>query len=582
MVNMGLSQLGMSATGINTQQIMQQMRYIEEQPIRNIENDISQVKREKDAWRDINSRMSKLDNLLKDLKKQETYNSMTTSSNDKDVVTASADPEASKGSYDITVNQKAQVQRVVGGTKVAEAVSSESQDATTSDGDASDIAMEDGKTYDTTDITDTTIDGTTYKYGLTDSNGDVVAISENGENYTSLKSATAEGNLGSLNLDNDTGGNYDFGYQVSMGTTLKMHGTDGDQQNTLTQNSLYDTVGSDPTMNGTTIDMTASDTLSDFVTKINDSSAGVTASIVDNRVVLESSKTGADNSMTLNENGGNLLTDLGVYDSNNTGNVYQGNGGYQDAQDAEITVNGISGITSSDNTFEDAVKGVTFNIESSASSGDSTTVDVSADTKKAKNAIKEVVDQYNSVVDFIEGKTSVSGTGENIEGNVLQGDGTANRIASNLKSTLLNSISTGNEIDHMSEVGLEFDNGDYNKLTLDEEKLKKSIQDTPGQVHEFFAPDASEDANYNHDGLATKLKDYTNSLVERDGIIPNRTDRLGDQVDRMNDTIDDYQRQVDMEMQRMKEQFTRMETTVSNFNSQSSWLSSQISTLGLG
>ena len=594
MVDPSLSQLGVSATGVNTDQIISQMRYLEERPIRNMEDEISQIERKKDAWRDVNSRISKLDNLLDKLKEQDTYNSMTTSSSDKELMTASADPEASTGSYDITINQKAQAQRVVGSTKVAEATSSGTENIT-------DIAMEDGKTYEAFNIDNIEVDETTYQYGLVDGSNNIVAVSENGESYTALESSTT--NDGNLDSSKITGEDYNFGYELNFGnssgdtgTILKMHGTDGDQQNTLTQNSLYDTVGSDPTINGTTIDMTANDTLSDMVTKINESDSGVNASVVDNRVVLESNQTGADNSINLVENGGNLLTDLGVYDSTNSDNGYVNEGGtdgiedttaddaedgYQPAQDAEITVNGISGITSSNNTFDSTVNGVSFNIQSSANAGDSTTIDVNADTGKAKKAVQKVVDQYNSVVDFISNKTSVTGSGEDAEGKILQGDGTANRIINRMKSTILESIPTGNEIDYMSELGLEFDSANYDKLTLDSGKLSDAIKNDPGQVHEFFAPDASEDDDYDYDGLATRLKDYTNSLIETEGIIPNRTDRLGDQVKQINEDIDDYQENVDMQMERMKEQFTQMETIVSNYNNQSSWLSSQISSLGL-
>ncbi|AGB42143.1 flagellar capping protein [Halobacteroides halobius DSM 5150] len=574
------------ASGFPTDQFIKKMMYISrQQTIAPIQDDISQIRQEKNAWRDVNSRLSKLDKLFEDLQKQETFTSKKTTTSDKDVLTASATTEAIKGSYDITIDQKAQAQRVVGSTKIAEATSSGTQDATTADGDASDIAMEDGKTYDVTDITDTTIDGSTYKYGLTNSNGDVVAISKNGENYTALKLATAEGNLGNLNLDTDTGGNYNFGYQVSTGTTLKMHGTEGGEQNTLTQNSLYDTVGSDPQINKTIIDMTSSDTLSDFVTKINDSQAGVTASIVDNRLVLESNKTGADSSMTLNENGGNLLTDLGVYDSTNSDNGYVNEGGtdgiedtpsndaedgYQPAQDAKITINGISGITSSDNSFENAVDAVTFNIENSAQVGDTATIDVSADTDKAYNALKDMVNQYNSVVDFTDTKSAKKAT--------LQGDGTLMRLQSSLRTKLTEEVATGNDITTAFEVGIEVDR--YGKISINKSEFKKAIQNNPQQVVDLFTAD-SEDANYNYDGIATKLKEYTNMMVKSEGIIPNKTEMLGDQIERMKESIKDQERNLALRKQNLEQQFLAMEKAIANMNSQQSWLSGQISSLGL-
>ncbi|MGM0370371.1 MAG: flagellar filament capping protein FliD, partial [Bacillota bacterium] len=352
--------------------------------LQNLSEEKSDLEAKKGAWRDVNSRIDKLEQKVTQLNLSSTFSSNTTNSSNEEVVTATANSDAAEGSYDLKVQQKALAHRVAGTDQ------SGSIDSATATEDASEIAMQNGGEYTVVETTNST----NYDYGLKNSSGNIVAVSNDQQTYTSLDESTAEGDLDNLTAE-DLGETYTFNDQINTDTVARMDGTGTGEQNTLTTAVMMkdDTV----TINGNDIDVSATDTLEDFVTKINDEDADVNASIVSNRLILESKETGTDNQMTLADNNG-LWQDLGL--KNDNGDI-SNNAGYQAAQNAEITVNGITGITSQDNTIDEAVDNVTFKLSDSAQENDTATVTVSQDTEKATSSIQEFVEQYNSVQDFM-------------------------------------------------------------------------------------------------------------------------------------------------------------------------------------
>ena len=72
--------LGGLATGMDTDSIINQLVQLEQRPIYNYQQEISELEQTKGAWRDINSRLDHLENKLTDLKLSSTYNSRTASS----------------------------------------------------------------------------------------------------------------------------------------------------------------------------------------------------------------------------------------------------------------------------------------------------------------------------------------------------------------------------------------------------------------------------------------------------------------------------------------------------------------------
>src|SRR6056297_1218278 len=107
-------QLDGLATGMDTTSMIDQLVALERRPIYNYQQEISEMEQTKGAWRDVNSRLDKLEDRTTDLKLSSTYNSRSASSSNEDVVTATARNDADEGNYSVTVKSTAKSQRLIG------------------------------------------------------------------------------------------------------------------------------------------------------------------------------------------------------------------------------------------------------------------------------------------------------------------------------------------------------------------------------------------------------------------------------------------------------------------------------------
>jgi len=458
-------QLDGLATGMDTTSVIDQLVQLERRPIYNYQQEISELEMTKGAWRDVNSRLDKLEDRTTDLKLSSTYNSRSASSSDEDVVTASASNDANEANYSVTVKSTAKIQRL-GGDR------------------------------------------------LTDSE-------------TAIKDLTGFGTIAA-------------------------------------ENKIQ--------INGTDITINDSDTLSDISNKINDAEAGVTASIVDNHLVLETNETGVENALVAGDSladSNGVLEALGILDSGAiTADIE-----LQSASDAEIDINGITGITSSTNTFSEAVDGVTFNISPDAEVDSTATISVAKDTGKAADAVQAFVDQYNSVMNFIDGKTEYDEEEE--KGAVLQGDSTAMRLQTRLRSLVSSKIKDTGDFKTLSSVGIEIDRDGV--MSFDKSKFTEALDQSSEEVMSIFNGESDSDG---FDGMAVRMDSYLDQLMQSNtGLIPRRLDFYDNRIDSLNDDIEDIERQVEMTRERYVEQFAAMEEAISQMNQQMSWMQSQLSSL---
>ena len=457
----GLSLDGL-ASGMGTKKIIDQLIQVERQPIINMQKDKLGLEESKSAWRDINSRLDKLEDKLTELKLSSTFNSNTTKSSNKNVATASATSDASAGDYQINVNQMAQSNRLGATTKISD----------------TDLALSDTE---------------------------------------------------------------------NLGTN----------------------VGGDIAINGTTITVDTDETLSSLNTKINDAGAGVSSTIIDGNLVLESNDTGAANTISLTDNANNLLDNLGL-----NGNLNDINNAsvLQVAQDAEVEINGITNITSSDNTFSEAVKGVTFNINETGSA----TISVSQDTEKASSTVQEFVDQYNSVMDFMD--TKLAYDSEEDKAGTLQGDSTLMRLQMRLRSMATDRVKDSGSYNQLASVGIEVDENGIMSFNSDE--LTSSLKDSPEKVMSLFNGEKGTDG---FDGVSTRMDQYVDQLLQTNtGTIPRKIDFYDTRMDNIDEDIADQERVLESTRERYQEQFTAMETALSEMQQQQSWMQQQLSSLGGG
>lgn len=453
------------ATGMDTTSIINQLVALERQPIQRYEKEIMELQTTKDAWRDINSRLSNLENKVTPLKLSSTFNSNTANSSNEGAVTATASNGADAATYSVTVHETAKSQRM-------------------------------------------------------------------------------------------------FGSQLEGFSAAK----------------------DEITINSTKIGINAGDSLKDISSKINEAEAGVKASIVDNRLVLETSETGEVNALDPADTSsisaqGTILKDLGILGEDVDGNKIIANEA-QTATNAEIDINGISGITSATNTFSETVEDVTFNINPDALVSSETgtafaAISVTKDTDKAVNAVQGFVDQYNSVMNFVDGKTDYDEEQEKAQ--ILQGDSTAMRLQMKLRTMVTSKVKDSGELKTLSSVGIEIDRDGV--MSFDSAKFKEAFNETPDEVSDIFRASSDTDG---FDGMAQRMDGYLDQLMQTNsGLIPRRLDFFDNRISSLNEDIEDVERKVDLTRDRYVEQFAAMESAISDMNQQMSWMQSQLSSMSV-
>ena len=244
-------------------------------------------------------------------------------------------------------------------------------------------------------------------------------------------------------------------------------------------------VSGNPLINGKSVAITESDSLTSIRDKINSTAdIGVSASVVqvsstEFRLVLTAKESGSAKSIVFQDNA-NALLNLGVLVDDGTVHANT----IQEAEDAEIRVNSLT-ITRSSNTIADVIPGLTLQVRRE---GQTATVTVSQDIDKAVDAVRAFVEQYNSTIDMIAVKSyynkDTKSTG------VLFGDGTVRQLQLRLKELVFNKVpGASSGLDCAQLVGLSsgaFGTSDANKLLLNESKLRNMLEQDLDAVARLF------------------------------------------------------------------------------------------------
>lgn len=323
----------------------------------------------------------------------------------------------------------------------------------------------------------------------------------------------------------------------------------------------------------------AGQNLRDVVSNINsweiddDKAAPIRASIVDNRLVLTSKETGQAKrfSIELEPGDGALQSALGSF-------KMVGEGG----QDALVTIDGIE-VRSASNTLKDVIEDVTINLLEEGKSS----LTIAHDTQLVADKLQEFVDQYNSVITFINDKLQAkSAMDANSTRGILSGDSSLLRLQSRLRSLVAGRAEDGS-LFSLADIGIgtaKYVQGaaDYSgKLNFDKAKLEEALAKDPLAVKELlFGKGEGADQAEAAGGILGKMegyiRDFTKAgdgiLSEKDKAYDKRIADLKRQVERMEDRLE-------MRENRLYAQFTAMEKALSTIYAQGDWLTTQLSQL---
>jgi flagellar hook-associated protein 2 len=196
-------------------------------------------------------------------------------------------------------------------------------------------------------------------------------------------------------------------------------------------------------------------TLSGIAAAINSApnNPGVTASVITStdgqRLVLSGTTTGAGNTITVTQSGGNGGLSSLVYDpANGITNLTD----TQDAQDANFKINGFKS-TSASNVVSGALTGVTINLLAPTATGATTTLSVTPDTSGAQTSIDNFVTALNGVLTSIQTLTGYDPS-TNTAG-PLNGNATLQAFQNQLQNILGKVVNTGpGGVSNLTDLGI--------------------------------------------------------------------------------------------------------------------------------
>lgn len=243
-------------------------------------------------------------------------------------------------------------------------------------------------------------------------------------------------------------------------------------------------------LTASTITVTADQSLQDIADAINAESetSGVQASILkvsenDYQLILTGTQT--NTAMSVQTLSGDVLQNLGIVDGSD---VFVPGQIIQQEQGSQITLDGAT-ITRDDNTYDDLIAGVSFDI-TAADPATTITLEIDNDAGAAKDAITTFLDSYNALRDFVIQNQQVNADGTVPEDAVLFSEPLLENLSYSLSSFITSPRDNTETLGALSDLGIVLD--DNNRLIIDDEvRLDEALLNDFASVESFFSTQVS-------------------------------------------------------------------------------------------
>lgn len=295
------------------------------------------------------------------------------------------------------------------------------------------------------------------------------------------------------------------------------------------------------------------DTLSSVITKINQSTAGVTAAYdpANDRVQLTNKTTG-DIGIAISESSGGILGALGL----------TGAATFVHGDNAEFTLNGGPTLSSTSNTLDATSHGVT-GLSITVNTEATQTIQVSSDTKGMRAKIEDFIAKFNAVQSFLDTSTKITTDS--------QGKVTAAALASNreiqswgssLRSMAFGAIAgLSGTITRLENLGIDFKPGTSELQIANGTKLDTALRDNSSEVNAFFQTATT--------GFAAKFGSFLTTVTGQNTNQQKNLNRTNSSLDKQ---IADIERRLAQQRSIMEAAFVSMESAQSTLQTQQSAL----------
>ena len=485
-------------------------------------------------------------------------------SSDTDIFTATATSGATRQNYDITVQQLATYTKATSKNAASAIADDNTKLKNLGISDGTLTAYVNGQKF-TVNINDTNTLGDLKAklagFGVKTDIGEdgVLKFSAQNENDTIHMGATTDSsNLTSLiGLTQQEDGSYVSTNSLFKATVASKLTSEDSGFNTKIKEGTF-------TIGDATFNITDKTTLSSLISEINNNDKAQAYAFWDDaagKLSITSKKEGA--SYINIEAGTSNFTDvMGLTTSEwNEDGTVKSSKMYTDAQElgqnAQFTINGTK-MTSTSNTVTSDISridGVTLTLKKASTEESGTsTLKVTQDTSGLVDAVKSFVSAYNDVLSNVDKVTA--------NGADLHGETTLTSLKNTIRSyATAKNTSNGGVYDLLSEIGISTSsadgnnlNADTNSLSLDEDKLKKALEENPESVKSILAGDG---------GVLTMMEDAVEqSLKASVGYFDVKTSTLDSDIKKMETKIKKQNTNISTYKAQLEKKFSAMETTI--------------------
>ena len=597
--SMGMFQVGGAVSGLDTSTIIDQILKAESQPLNRLTERFKKLDLMKKAYNEVKEKLEDFRNFVFDFKLQKNVMLKTAESSNENALQAQAFANATNGTYFVKVLQMATNSTLYGRSTVRVSL----DPSTTKVGDLnyyttptnSTIRIYNSQTGDYRDVditTDNTIDDVVnniqsaiddlFGSGSADvsfSNGKL-SIGTNDDSKKITITQLSGNFMQVFHLDEDS---------PNGASTDKIESTApvwAIRSSLKTLQDLADYNGtsvSDGTIkiNGVEIDVSTSDTIDEVLEKINSSKAGVFAyyDYHQNKIVLRRNDFG-NKAITL-EDDGNILSTLGLVDSDYSDSD---NPIFVAGQNAhlQISMNGVDYVdVYSDKNEGIEFEGISFTVKSTSSTP--ITVKVNTDKEAIKQKLHDFVDKWNDLMKYIydklneepvKNKNPEDMTDEEKMKGVLKNDQYLRSIFDRLKRFMTTEVSSDDKFKYLFEIGISsgdvggsYENMMKGQLTLDDDKLDDIIDNNLEDLWKFLGDGENSFMQKLHGFLwnLTKFNGEIDSVAGVNGRIY-REQRL------LSKEIADWMNRLQQRERDLWRKFNYMEEVISKFQAMGSWL----------
>lgn len=558
------------ASGLDTSSWVEALVSVKQQKVTSLQTDLKSKQTVKTTLNDTRSKFTTLRSAIEKLTDAKFGGAMdlfaknSATSSDTDIFTATATASATRQSYDITVQQLATYTKATSKNAASAVADDNTKLKNLGISDGTLTAYVNGQKY-SVNINDTNtlgdlkakLAGFGIKTDIDDSG--VLSFSAQNEGDTIHIGATTDSsNLTSLiGLTQQEDGSYKSTNSLFKATVASKLTSEDSGFNTQIKEGTF-------TIGGATFKITDKTTLSSLISEINNNDDAQAYAFWDDaagKLSITSKKEGA--SYVNIEAGTSNFTDVMGFTTSewNDDGTVKSSKMYTDAQElgknAQFTINGTK-MTSTSNTVTSDISrmnGVTLTLKKASTEESGTsTLKVTQDTSGLVEAVKSFVSAYNDVLSNVDEVTA--------NGADLHGETSLTSLRNTIRSyaTAKNTSNDG-VYSLLSEIGISTSsadgnnlNADTNSLTLDEDKLKKALEENPESVKSILTGEG---------GVLTMMEDAVEqSLKATTGFFDVKTSTLDSDIKKMETKIKKQNTNISTYKAQLEKKFSAMETTI--------------------